>query len=61
MAEQVGNSEKVEKRIKLEQQLGQTAYQIGKQAEIVNRETKILQNMQQHANEIATEIEKLDG
>ena len=52
---------KIEKRTKLEQQLGQTAYQIGKQAELVNRETKVLQIMQQQANEIATEIEKLDG
>jgi len=53
--------DKTEKREKLELELGRTAYQIGKQAEIVNRETKVLQNMQQHANEVATEIEKLDG
>lgn len=52
---------KVEKREKLELELGKTAYQVGKQAEIVSRETKVLQNMQVHANEIATEIEKLDG
>jgi len=52
---------KIEKREKLELELGKTAYQIGKQAEVVNSSTKVLQNMQKHANEVATEIEKLDG
>ena len=59
MAEQANAT--AEKRERLELELGRTAYQIGKQAEVVNRETTVLQNMQQHANEIATAIEKLDG
>ena len=47
-------------RAKLEQKLGQLAYQIGKQSTKMNREQQILQNLQNEANKIATEIEKMD-
>ena len=37
-------------RAKLEQKLGQLAYQIGKQSTKMNREQQILQNLQNEAN-----------
>lgn len=49
-----------EDKAKLEQKLGQLAYKIGKQSEKMNREQKILQDLQVEANKIATELEKLD-
>lgn len=52
---------KVVNRSDLERQLGKLAYRIGKQAELVNRENNKLIVLQQQANVIATEIEKLDG
>jgi len=48
-------------RKELEQKLGHIAFQIGKQQQVMQREQKKLQNLQVQANEIATEIEKLDG
>jgi len=48
-------------REKLERKLGQITYQIGKQSQVLNEENKKLRKLQEEANEIATEIEKLDG
>lgn len=45
----------------LERQLGQLAYQAGKQAEIYIREKAKLATLQKQANAIATTIEKLNG
>lgn len=52
---------KKEAREVLELELGRLSYQIGKQAQAVNRENEILKSLQRKANEIATKIEKLDG
>jgi hypothetical protein len=46
---------------KLKLQLGDLAYRQGKQAIICNMETEKLRALQAKANEVATEIEKLDG
>lgn len=42
-------------------ELGKLTMQVGKQAEVCNKEQKKLQQLQTKANELATEIEKLDG
>ncbi len=42
-------------------ELGRLTMIIGKQAEICNKEREKLQKLQAKANELATEIEKLDG
>lgn len=48
------------KREGLELRLGQMAYQIGKKSVLLNQQNQELQAMQKKANDLATEIEKLD-
>jgi hypothetical protein len=53
--------EKKDKIDALKLRLGDLAYRQGKQAIICNAENEKLRRLQQQANEVATEIEKLDG
>jgi chromosome segregation ATPase len=54
--------QKIEKSIreKLETQLGQLAYRIGKKQQELQAVNVQLQGLQAEANDIATQIEKLD-
>ena len=44
-----------------ERALGQVMMKVGKQQQIVNEQTKILQVLQNAANTVSTAIENLDG
>ena len=50
-----------EQKEKLFTRLGKKRYEVGKQIQVCTKENAKLQTLQKEENEIATEIEKLDG